>query len=143
MAKSRKRKSDFSLAEEPGEWDGIDPKEEKKKEKEVSRHDKPDYSIYRLAGQMSTTISLSLSIIGTDNLLSSFDVHVVEPSPSGNSFRVQVYSKDPELEYDSGEIKKMLKEAKPRFRKEIALEINRKKVPDFTFDVLPPHVFPH
>ncbi len=130
-----------SLTDELREGDGVDPKEEKKKAQAVLRKGKPDHAVYRLASQIGTALRMSMQLSG-DALLAGFDVSTVEPTTSGNSFRVQVFATDSSMEYDPRHIKELLDAAKPRFRQDIADEINRKKVPDITFDVLPPHVFP-
>lgn len=130
-----------TLTDELREGDGVDPKEEKKRAQAVLRKGKPDHAVFRLASQIGTAIRMSMQLSG-DALLCSFDVSTVEPTTSGNSFRVQVFATDTTMEYDPRRIKELLDAAKPRFRQDIAGEIHRKKVPDITFDVLPPHVCP-
>jgi ribosome-binding factor A len=140
MATSKKKNEMEPLAEVFFEGDGIDPKEEKKSILADSRKEKSDHAVYRLASQISVAINVSLQTYNTDHILSGFAVNAVEPASSGNSYRVQVHAIDPAEEYDPQQVKEMLNTLKPRFKEEIAETIHRKKVPDFTFDVLPPHV---
>ena len=141
MPAKRKKPVSDSLASEKREGDGIDPREEKKSEQNRTRRGKPNYAVLRLAKQIGDTLTVSIGK-SKDPILSSFVVNAVEPSPSGTSFVVQVFSSNPELEYEPREIKAILKDEKPRLRADVANTVKRKKAPDFTFDVLPMHVQP-
>ena len=66
----------------------------------------------------------------------------IAQSKPGTTFTVQVYSTDPSADYDPHQIGKLLNTIKPGLRAEVAQAINRKNAPNFTFDVLPPHVQP-
>ncbi len=127
-----------------GEWnegDGVDPREEKKSRKIRGLHEKADYSVFRLAGQIKATLDLVIPQCG-DPLLSSFAVGAVEPSPAGGIFVVQVFSVNPTADYDIRQVKAALTKMKTRLRAEVAKDVTRKKAPDFKFDVLPPGVQP-
>jgi ribosome-binding factor A len=126
---------------ELSEGDGIDPKEEKRQRIRSAAAGKRDYSALRLASQIRDVLDLVLLQCG-DPLLASLAVGAVEPSLTGGSFVVQVYSTDPAAEYDPREIKKTLDMLKPEFRSEVAKEVTRKNAPNLKFDVLPPGVQP-
>lgn len=123
------------------EGDGIDPKEEAKARRSRILKGKPNYGLYRLADQICDTLIVSLAN-SKDELLSGFCIGTVVPSPSGTTFIVQVYSGDPDLEYDQHEVFNLLQGMKPSLRYDVANAVNKKNAPDFSFDVLPPHVQP-
>lgn len=141
MSKEQKNSKIDSLAGELREGDGIDPRLEKKARQIKTLRGKPNYAVLRLGEQIRNTLVETLGQ-SPDSLLASFSVGAVEPSASGTTFVVQVYSIDPSLEYDMDEVKALLKASKPTLRWEVARAVNRKKVPGFRFEVLPPHVQP-
>ena len=141
MSKEHKNTKFDSLVGEVGDGDGVDPRLEKKAKQYRTQRDKPNYSALRLGEQIHNTLVDTLGQ-SPDSLLASFSVGAVEPSVSGTTFIVQVYSIDPSLEYDIDEVKALLKAAKPKLRSEVARAVSRKKAPDFRFEVLPPHVQP-
>jgi len=141
MSKEQKSSSIDSLAGELREGDGIDPRLEKKARQIKTLRGKPNYAVLRLGGQIRDTLVETLGQ-SPDSLLASFSVGAVEPTASGTTFVVQVYSSDPSLEYDMDEVKALLQACKPTLRWEVAHAVNRKKVPNFRFEVLPPHVQP-
>jgi len=129
-----------SVIDELGEGDGIDPREEKK-QRSRSSSKKRDNSTVRLAGEIRNILDMEIPHCGHP-LLASFLVATVEPYGVGTNFVVQVYSTDSSLKYDPDEVKSALTEMKPKLRMEVVRTINRKKAPDFKFDVLPPGVQP-
>ena len=141
MAKQRKLDECQSVADELRDDDGIDPREYKKIHQVLTSSGKPDYSAFRLAKQIRIVLDVMIPQSGNP-LLVSFVVGSVKPSPKGGPFIVQVYSSDESMDYDPRQIKCMLDEMKPGMRAELAKEINRKKTPDFKFDILPPRVQP-
>ena len=141
MSKEQKNSTINSLVGELREGDGIDPRLEKKSRQIKTLRGKPNYAVLRLGEQIHNTLVETLCQL-PDSLLASFSVGAVEPSASGSTFVVQVYSNDPSLEYDVDEVKALLQTSKNRLRWEVARAVNRKKVPDFKFEVLPPHVQP-
>ena len=141
MSKERKNSRIDSLVGELRDGDGIDPRLENKARQIKTLRGKPNYAVLRLGEQIHNTLVETLGQ-SPDSLLASFSVGAVEPSASGTTFVVQVYSNDPSLEYDMDEVKALLKASKSTLRSEVARAVNRKKVPDFRFEVLPPHVQP-
>jgi ribosome-binding factor A len=135
-----KKRSIHSVTDELGEYDGIDPRDEKKHRIGASNN-KRDYSALRLASQIREILNLVIPYSG-NALLTSFIVGHVEPYGIGSNFVVQVYSTDHETEYDPNEIKVALNNMKSKLRMEVAKNVTRKKAPDFKFDVLPPRVQP-
>jgi hypothetical protein len=129
-----------SVADELGEWDGIDPREEKKHRIRASSK-KPAYSVLRLAGEIRNVLNIEIPNSG-NTILATFLVGRVEPYGIGPNFVVQVHSTDGSLKYDPREIKAELAKMKPSLRSEVVRSVNRKKAPDFKFDVLPPGVQP-
>jgi ribosome-binding factor A len=123
------------------EGDGVDPREEKRMRMTEHRKGKPNYAILRLAGQIKDAVSDALTM-AKDPALDSITVSMVEPSASGTTYTVQVFSTDLSKDYDPQQIREILNAMKPGLRAEVATAVNRKKAPNFTFDVLPPHVQP-
>jgi len=141
MSKEQKDSRIESLVGELQDGDGVDPRLEKKTRQIKTLRGKPNYAVLRLGEQIHNTLAATLGQL-SDSLLASFSVGAVEPSASGSTFVVQVYSSDPSMEYDIDEVKALLKASKTTLRWEVARAVNRKKVPDFKFEVLPPHVQP-
>ena len=123
------------------EEDGFVPKEEKRRRTRSAATGKRDYSAFRLASQIREGLDLALLQCGNP-LLASLAVGAVEPSPTGGSFIVQVYSTDPTADYDPREIKKTLDMLKPKFRFEVAKEVTRKNAPNLKFDSCHPESSP-
>jgi hypothetical protein len=130
-----------SVADGLTEGDGVDPREEKKARLARTAAGKRDYAVLRLASQIRDILDLALPASGHP-LLASMVVGAVEPSSTGATYVVQVYSADHAADYDPREVKAALDQMKPRLRAEVAKEVTRKNAPDFKFDVLPPRVQP-
>ena len=141
MSKLRKNREIKSVVAEPREGDGIDPREEKKKCLAHGSNDRRDFLALRLASQIRDILNLAILQYG-DPLLASFVVGTVEPSAARGNFVVQLYSVNHSDDYDPSQVKAILNEIKPMLRAEVAKGVNRKKTPDFKFDVLPPLVQP-
>ena len=141
MSKLRKNREIKSVVTELREGDGIDPKEEKKRCLAHGSNDRRDFLARRLASQIRDILNLAILQYG-DPLLASFVVGTVEPSAAGGNFVVQLYSVNHSDDYDPSQVNAIFNEIKPRLRAEVAKSVNRKKTPDFKFDVLPPRVQP-
>jgi len=130
-----------SLVREIREGDGVDPRHEKKSRQIKTLRGKPNYAALRLGEQIHDTLVETLGQ-SEEGLLASFSVGSVDPVGTGGAYIVQVYSNDPTLEYDTKEVMDLLKVSKPALRAEVARAVNRKKTPDFKFEVLPAHIQP-
>jgi hypothetical protein len=123
------------MAEELREGDGVDPKEEiRQRHRRSSRH-KPDYSIQRLASQISHILSLSswLSDIG----LSDFEFANVIPSERAGRYIIEVRCSDTTLAVDLVHVEQLLRQHKGTLRIEIAEAVQRRKAPDFQLRLIP------
>ncbi len=129
------------LAAEYRDGDGVPIGDERVRKNEARRREKPNYAEERLGREVFDTLSQAISL-PADSRLSAFAVCNVAPTGKGSNYIVQVYCIDPQMDYRPEEIKAILQESKGALRAEIAAHINRKKVPDLKFDVLPPSVQP-
>jgi len=127
-----------SVTDELGVGDGIDTREERRQRSRNSSK-KRDNSTVRFAGEIRNILDMEILHCGHP-ILASFLVATVEPYGVGTNFFVRVYSTDSSLKYDPDEVKSAPLEMKPKLRMEVVGTINRKKAPDFKFDVLPPGV---
>jgi ribosome-binding factor A len=129
------------LAAEYREGDGVPIADERVRKNMARRRDKPNYAEERLGREVFDTLSQAISL-PTDSRLSAFAVCNVTPTGKGSNYVVQVYCIDRQMQYRPEEIKVVLQESKGALRAEIAQHINRKRVPDLKFDVLPPGIQP-
>jgi len=141
MSKRKKTGEFGNLVGEFREGDGVDPREEKTSKLARIRRGKPNYSVLRLAGEIERVLNSALAQ-AKDPALESITVSSVMPSTSGTTFIAQIYSTDVEAEYDPTKVRALLTAMRPGLRAEGARAVNRKNAPNFTFDVLPPHVQP-
>lgn len=128
----RRIKNPQSLVAQLREGDGLDPRLERRKSQPGPGKNKANHSILRLAGQIAKCIRASLG----DGLLTSFDVVGVEPA-QGNNFLVTLGPALPDLDYDPWQVLLAANDRKGYLRSEITCSINRKRVPNLTFRVLP------
>jgi len=128
----RRIKNPQSLVAQLREGDGLDPRLERRKSQPSSGKNKANHSALRLAGQIAKCIRASLG----DGLLANFDVVGVEPA-QGNNFLVTLGPALPDLNYDPSQVLLAANDRKGYLRSEIACSINRKRVPNLIFRVLP------
>lgn len=130
-----------NLASEFREGDGVPTTDERSRRNLERRREKPNYAEARLGREVFDTLSQSIAL-PSDPRLSAFAVANVTPTGKGSNYLVQVFCIDSDMKYRPEEIQAVLEDNKGALRAEIAAHINRKKVPDLKFDVLPPSVRP-
>lgn len=124
---------------ELGEGDGIDPKYETRKRDFQQGRDKPDHAARRLARQMRQALATGESWSALPEL-ESFVIADIYQSGASNTYTVRLCCTDPEQRYAPDEIVRLLRPHKGLLRRDIASAINRKRVPELLFEVLPPGV---
>jgi ribosome-binding factor A len=114
------------------EDDGVDPRLVDKNIYRVKRNHREQ----RLCKQIAGVLSIILSGACCDERLCALGIKSVEPAPDTTCLRVTVFPlyNDPRLNPE--EIILLLKSAKSYIRKEVATEISRRRIPDFTFRVI-------
>ena len=135
------RTKDVSLIQEIGEFDGVDPRDEARKEHSRDRRNKRDYSADRLSRQMWESLSVGTALPSLE-IFDGFAVASVSQQGTSNCYVVVVYHTDPTATFDPAAVKHELDRHRGKWRAAIGEAIVRKKVPDLTFEVLPPGVVP-
>lgn len=131
--KNKKRIKGMPPCDELREDDGIPPWDSKKK----SHHKgKPDYQNSRMCKQVETVLSLIFSGGGGDSRFTGLFVDSVTPLSDLAYLMITVMPLYRECASDPDMIIQFLESAKPFLRKEVAYEINRKRMPDFKFRVM-------
>ncbi len=100
--------------------------------------DKHERKTTQLCAQVQEALSLALA--ECDNpVLQSLMVEAVEPAPNALRLRVEVSEcvADNDRPLNEKRVKEALRKARAYLRHQIASEINRKKVPELTFHVVP------
>lgn len=91
----------------------------------------------QLCAQVERTLTFLLEGEALDNSLQGLLVEAIEPAPNASRLMVILRPWGPAASRDLGKVLASLAAAKGYWRSQIAAAINRKKVPDLVFQVLP------
>ncbi len=114
------------------EDDGIDPRLLRKNVYRIKKSNRG----YRLCKQISDVLSILFSGACNDERLCTLGIESVEPAPDTSCLRITVFPLYSTPQPDPEAILLFLETAKSFLRKEVASEISRRRVPDFTFRVI-------
>lgn len=114
------------------EDDGIDPRLSRKNVYQTKKSNRG----YRLCKQVSDVLSILFSGACSDERLCGLGIKSVEPAPDTSCLRITVFPLYSTPQPDPEAIISFLKSAKSFLRKEVASEISRRRVPDFSFRVI-------
>lgn len=129
---SFRRKHGSPPCDEMYEDDGIAPRLLIKKYSRVKKCHREQ----RLCKQIAGVLSIIFSGACCDERLCMLGIKSVEPAPDTTCLRVTVFPLYGDPQPDPVEIILLLKSAKGYLRKEVAAEISRRRIPDFTFRVI-------
>ncbi len=127
-----RRKHEPPPCDEMHEDDGIDPRILRRNADRI----KNSHQEHRLCKQISDVISVLFSGVCSDERLCMLGVESVKPAPDISCLCITVFPLYSTPQPDPEEIMLLLKTAKSFLRKEVAAEISRRRVPDFTFRVI-------
>jgi ribosome-binding factor A len=118
--------------------DGIDPRKVIHKSNRSNKHRKT----YQVCKQAERTLNLVLAGESVEALLRELSVCAVEPNPDSSRLLVIVEPISTTVSLDKCDVLKALQRAEGRLRSAIATTINRKRVPQLTFQFLSPMEVP-
>jgi ribosome-binding factor A len=130
---SKKTKKGTLPCDEIREGDGIPPRHIKKR---AYHQVKPNYQNSRVCKQIETVLALLFSGGSNDDRFNGLFVDSVEQLSDMSFLLITVIPIYREQASDPDGIIQFLESAKPFLRKEVAAEINRKRMPDFRFKVV-------
>lgn len=112
--------------------DGIDLRLVKKKSYRIKNYHRED----RLCKQIAGVLAILFAGGCCDERLSLLGIQSVAPAPDTSCLRVTVFPLYDDPQLDPEAIMLLLKSAKSYLRQEVAAEISRRRIPDFTFRVI-------
>lgn len=129
----KNRRTGSPPCDELREGDGIDPRHVKSGR---NNREKKNYQDSRLCRQIEKVLALLFSGAGYDDRFSGLYVESVKPEPDISCLLVSVYPLKHKSDLDPDSILMFLNSAKTYLRKEVAREINRKRMPEFKFRLI-------
>lgn len=130
---SHKRKTDDlrALCAHLHEDDGVDPREDKRRDATYSK--KTDRKTRQLCKQVERTLQLALSALPQADALAGVSVWEVIPAPNAGRLRVAISVPQASRK---AEVTAILEVHAGRLRAEVAAAITRRRAPELTFEVI-------
>ena len=133
MARRRfEQKPPPTLADNPGEGDGRDPRFDPPARGSANVHNRKALQLCRQIER------LLVGLLGGecgDDVLRDLLIHSVDPAPDSSRLLVTVSMLT--LDHSEAEVLSRLRNAVPMLRREIAASVHRRKLPDLIFRLLP------
>ncbi len=104
---------------------------------ESSRRRSCERKTHQLCAEVERTLVLLLAAESADVCLQDLYVEAVEPAPNASRLLVVLRPWSPDASHDLKAVLARLGEVNGYWRAQVAAAINRKKVPDLVFQVLP------
>ena len=104
---------------------------------ESSRRRSCERKTQQLCAEVERTLAFLLEAESADDCLQGFYVEAVEPAPNASRLLVVLRPWGLAINHDLKAVLARLGEVKGYWRAQVAAAINRKKVPDLVFQVLP------
>ncbi|HNQ22304.1 MAG TPA: ribosome-binding factor A [Phycisphaerae bacterium] len=111
--------------------DGVDPREDKRRDAELER--RPDRKLLQLCKQVAQALQLAFGELPQADALFGASVREVAPAPSAERLRAVVVTPDPARR---AQIAAILQRHSGRLRAEVASAITRHRAPELTFEVV-------
>lgn len=130
---SRKRAEDprRALCAQPHPDDGVDPREDKRRDVEVEK--RSDRKTRQLCKQVAQTLQLALASLPQADVFAGADVREVTPAPNAGRLRALIVVAEPAR---AEEVAAVVQLHSVRLRREVAAAITRRRAPELTFAVV-------